>query len=138
MDLPWDSSINLKIDYFFEKYTLHDSYYVGLFFDLGQANNIMVVVRWDPMWLPDNISQKTPYVDDWPYLFICIDNVEQISTWGLKDEDIGRAIGEAEFAECENKHILSISDVYGGEVQIVFSGNSYVLALDKDKNTLKI
>ncbi len=99
-------------------------------FAMERANNY---IRND-----DSIAQSTSFVEDWPYLFIKLKNVESINTWGYKSLDISRTIGKSEYTEAEGKKILAISDVYGGEVQVVFTGSSSFLALNKEKIILKI
>ena len=128
----------MEFDKFMEKYTLHDSYYVGLFYDLAYDNNIVIAIQWDSVWLPESVSKSTASVNDWPYLFISIKNVENINTWGYKNIDINRAIGGSEYAVTNGKKILAISDVYGGELQIVFTGDTEFLALNNKKEPLNI
>ena len=41
--LQWDRSVEFHIDTFLEKYTLHDSYWIGLFADCAYADTAVAV-----------------------------------------------------------------------------------------------
>ena len=138
-ELPWDKGRKMNLKCFLEEYTLHDSYYVGLFYNPAYTNNITLTFQWDPIWLPCKMAPKTSLVKDWPYLFIRIEDVEQSSTWGYKDyDDINRAVEIAEYVEVDSRKLFSIGDVFGGNLQIAFSGDTCFLALDKDGKVLEI
>jgi hypothetical protein len=138
-DLPWDKGVKTTFEYFKSKYTIHDSCWVGLFLDLNSENTVVIGIQWDSVWLPNEIAIGTSEVDEWPYLFIRIQGVEQISTWGYDTvKDIGRSLGNLEIESINDKQILAISDVFGGELQIVFSGDTHFVVLDKNKNLLSI
>lgn len=137
-NFPWESKSSLDLESFLEKYTLHDSNWVGLFLDVAFSQNAILGFQWDSVWLPDEIKVGTSHCDDWPYLFLKISNVEETSTSNF--EDIGltnRTIGNAELLKIDGKTHLAIDDVFGGQVNIVFSGHCSILAMNPDKSVLR-
>jgi hypothetical protein len=138
-DLPWEKASIRTFEEFKSKYTIHDSFLVGIFMDLRLQNTAMLIIQWDSVWLPKGMAEGTSYVDDWPYLFIKIEGIEQINTWGYDAfKDVGRTLGGLDIEIIDGKHILAISDVFDGQIQIVFNGATSFLAFDKYKNVLCI
>lgn len=138
-DLPWDNATVYTVQVFLEKYTLHDSLWVNLIYDVANDNQVTLVIMWHAVWLPDEIAKSTALVDDWLLLFIKLENVRQVSTLGYEHvSNIHRGIGTAEIEEIEGRKIFVIHDHYGGSVEIVFDGASHFLALNAQKELLKI
>ena len=138
-NLPWDKQADLTLDAFNEKYTLHDSYWVGIFHHVAFNQSITLAFQWDSVWLPNDIKEGTSLVADWPYLFIQLEKVQEINTSNFGGlEEISRAIGELKLLEINGTFYLAIDDVYGGQVDIVFTGHHKVLALNPDANLLTI
>jgi hypothetical protein len=137
--LPWHLARDYTIQEFSKKYTLHDAVWITLIQDVAYENTAILVIRWDPVWLPDEICQSTSWVKDWPILFVKVDKVDQISF--LRYEDIGgipRGISRDEVKEADGKQVWEIDDHYGGKVEIIFSGKTWFLGMDKNKEILKI
>lgn len=138
-DLPWDKKSNYCLESFLEKYTLHDSLWVGVLHHLAFDRSVTLAFQWDSVWLPDEVKEGTSHVGDWPYLFIKIDNVREISKANFVDLDgINRSIGGSDCLSLEGVTHLAIDDVYGGQVNIVFKGKHSILALNPDGTELKI
>jgi hypothetical protein len=139
-NLPWDKKSDHNIETFLDTYTLHDSSWIGIFYDIKFDQSVTLGFQWDSVWLPDNIKEGTSHVDDWPYLFIKIDSVKEISTNNFEElyYELNRTIRRAEITKIEEMYYLTIDDVYGGQVNIVFSGDHYILALNPDCSKLKI
>ncbi len=138
-DLPWESAKELTFAEFSDRYTLHDSYWIGLFYDVAYENDVVLAIVWDAVWLPDELAESTSLVDDWPLLFIKVENASQISTTGYDAiESTQRGIGTAEIEKIGSKHLLIISDHYGGNVEIVFEGKMNFLALNRNKEIIHI
>ena len=138
-DFQWSQSKLCSVQEFLEKYTLHDSIWVLIKHDVAYADEALIVIRWDSVWLPDEIAESSGVVQDWPILLIKLDGVDQISTLGY--ENIGgiqRGIASAEIESIDGKSIFTIYDHYGGSVDIVFDGTSRFLALNTKKQLLKI
>ena len=94
---------------FFKKYTLHDSYWVGIFSHVGFSQSVTIAIEWDFVWLPNEVK-KNVFVDSWPYLFIKLEGVSY----------------------------FAVDDVFGGQVTIVFKGKQSILALNSDGSYFKI
>lgn len=137
--LPWQEGKGMTFRDFNKRYTLHDSYWVGIFYNVAYEQAVTLAIEWDAVWLPDEIKKSTSVVDDWPYLLIRLTGVEQVSTANYTDiEGISRAIAGNEFEEVEGKKFLVIDDVYGGQINIIYKGQEIFLALEKDRSILKI
>jgi hypothetical protein len=138
--LPWESAKNYSYEEFSEKYTLHDSLWVGLFANVSYEDAAILAIIWDAVWLPDEIAKSTANVMKYPFLFIKLEEINQILTRNYKDVGgIQRGITNAEFLILENnKKSLKVIDHYDGEVEIVFSGKMKFLGLDREKKVLPI
>lgn len=137
--MPWDKKADLTLDSFNEKYTLHDSFWVGIFYHIAFDQSVTLSFQWDSVWLPDDIKEGTSHVDDWPYLFFQLEDVKEITTSNFEDlEGINRAIGGMEILEMDGNFYLTIDDVYGGQIGIVFASSHRILALNPDESVLKI
>jgi hypothetical protein len=138
-DLPWTKKSDLDLGLLLSKYTLHDSYWVGIFHNVAFDQSVILAFQWDSVWLPDAVKEGTSHVDDWPYLFIKIEVVNEISKANFVDLNrINRAIGGAESMEIDGFTHLAIDDVFGGQVNIVFKGKHSILALNPDGSELAI
>ncbi|MGF1733564.1 hypothetical protein [Photobacterium kasasachensis] len=138
-DLPWHKKASLSLESFCEKYTLHDSFWVGVFHHVAFDQSVTIAFQWDSVWLPDDIKEGTSYFDDWPFLFFQLEGVKEVTTANFENLDgINRAIDGAEFLELDGEQHLAIDDVYGGQVNIVFTGKYSILALNPDGSMLKI
>lgn len=129
----------LSIESFFEKFTLHDSYWVGIFHHLAFDQSVTLAFEWDAVWLPDEIKKNSSLVEEWPYLFFQINGVKEVSTANYTDiGNVNRAISGGEALNIEGINHLAIDDVYGGQVNIVYNGVLTILALNPDGSSLAI
>lgn len=138
--LPWQQGKEMTFKEFDRKYTLHDSHWVGIFYDVAYTQNVTLSIQWDYVWLPKEIKKNQSRLDGWPYLFIRLLDVEQIHTANYKEifkSKICRTISGCEYEEIEEKKFLAIDDVYGGQINIVYTGKEIFLALEENKNVLK-
>ena len=83
--LPWEQGRKTNFTEFNKKYTLHDSGWIGIFFNVAYEQTATLAIRWDAVWLPDEIAESTSIVSNWPYLFIQLKNIEQFSTSNYDD-----------------------------------------------------
>jgi hypothetical protein len=137
--LPWEQGRKINFTEFNKKYTLHDSGWIGIFFNVAYEQTATLAIRWDAVWLPGEIAKSTSIVSDWPYLFIQLKNIEQFSPSNY--DDIGslpRSISGCEFEEIDGKKFLAIDDVFGGQINIIYQGEEIFLAMEKDKRILSI
>lgn len=137
--LPWERGAAMSFKEFEQKYTLHDSVWVGAFFDIAYEPNVTLAIQWDAVWLPDEVKLSTSVVDDWPYLFVQLLEVEQLSPNRYQNvEGACRTISGFEIEEVDGKNFLAIDDVYGGQINIIFRGNVVFLAIEKNGSVLEI
>lgn len=137
--LPWGEAKGCSFREFSEKYTLHDSVWVGVFYDVAYDDSAVLAIIWDAVWLPDELAQSTSVVGEWPLLFIKVGGASRVSTSGYKDiGGLQRGIAAAEIKEAGGTDILVITDHYGGSVEVSFSGELMFLALDRDRRVLPI
>ncbi|MEH1792410.1 hypothetical protein [Nostoc sp.] len=135
--LPWQEGKNMSFGDFNEQYTLHDSYWIGIFYNIGYEQAITLAIDWDSVWLPDEIKKSIP--DGELYIFIRLTGVEQISTANYIDiGNISRIIVGCEFEKIEGKKFLAIDDVFGGQINILYKGEETFLALEKNRTILNI
>jgi hypothetical protein len=137
-EFPWEAARTCKVQEFLEQFTLHDSEWVTIYHDFAYENQSTLVIQWDAVWLPDEIAKSTSVVSDWPLLLIKLEGVKQISTLGHEKIGGTRGISTAEVEEVENKIVFVIHDHYGGSVEIVFDGAAHFLALNRNKQPLKV
>lgn len=137
--LPWHKGKGMTFRDFNKRYTLHDSYWIGIFYNVAYEQAVTLAIVWDAVWLPDKIKESMSVVNEYPYLFIRLTSVEQVSTANFAEiEGISRAIAGCEFEEVEEKKFLVIDDVYKGQINIIYTGKEIFLALEKDRSILKI
>ncbi len=137
--LPWQQGLNISFQEFTKKYTLHDSCWIGLFYDIGHLTSVTLVINWDAVWLPDSIALNTSGVKEWPFLFIKIGKVKEVSVSGYLDHDISHfSICDCQIESIDEKQLFIISSCMGGDVEITFLGDMTFLALDYNKNILNI
>ncbi len=83
-NLPWNSSKKDSFSKFHEKYTLHDSYWIGIFHNVADDNSITLAIEWDADCLSQDVKSRLSNPEDWLYLFIRITGVKQVLNSGDK------------------------------------------------------
>jgi hypothetical protein len=135
--LPWQGGKRMSFSQFHEKYTLHDSHWLGIFYNVAYEQAITLAIQWDVFWLPKEIKKNTS--DNSLYLFIRLTGSEQVSTGNYVDIGrVCRTIASSEFEELESKKILTIDDVYGGQINLVYTGQETFLAMMQEQSILNI
>jgi hypothetical protein len=129
----------MSFNQFHEKYTLHDSHWIGIFYNVAYEQAVTLAILWDVVWLPEEIKKSTSIIDNLLYLVIRLTGVEQINTANYVDIGyVSRTIASSEFEELQGKKILAIDDVFGGQINIVYQGQEIFLAVGQDKSILTI
>jgi hypothetical protein len=117
--LPWDRSIQFHIDTFLQRYTLHDSYWIGLHTNCGLDDAAVAAISFDPVWNP-SVSTPTSLVANWPLLFIRFNCVNTIRMAGFRD--IGgtqRGISSVSVDHLSDEEaVTTILDHYGASVSL--------------------
>src|SRR5262249_55582522 len=133
--LPWTRAWAADFSSFAERFTLHDSYWIGLFLPLSEANEAVLAVEWDGHWLPEPLrtecvdDQASPPVPSWPILFLRISDLQAVQLFEYRDSYSGRAISDAESSIEDGVNVLQIVDIFGGTVRLEFRGKMEFLAL---------
>jgi len=142
-DLPWKKSEKYGFINFPKKYTLNDSYWIGIFHNSAYDNSITLAIEWDADCLSEDLQKCLTNPDDWLYLFIRITDVKQVAYSGYKNtkglqRGIQRSILKSGLKSVGKDQLLVISDKYGGNVKIIFDGECRFLVLDEDKQIIKV
>ena len=138
-DFEWQLQPQLSFSEFQKKYTLHDSFWVGLFHCLSSSPSCTLAFQWDSHWLPDDVKKNNAPVDDWPYLFIKLESISSIENQKTEDlEGTNKAISDFELVSEGGNSCLVIDDVFGGSIKITFTGGYSFLALTSNNVHLKI
>ena len=137
--LPWDRSIQSHIDAFLQKYTLHDSYWIGLHTNCGLDDSAVAVIVLDPVWNP-SVSAPTSLVANWPLLFIRFNCVNTIRMHGFRDiGGIQRGISDVSVDRLSDEEaVTTISDNYGASVSLQHFPLIDALAMSTDGNLLEL
>lgn len=138
--LPWEKAQTLSYKEFSDKYTLHDSIWIGLFANVTYEDTAILSIIWDAVWLPDEIAESTSEVMNDPFLFIKLEKTKEIITRNYQEiGNIQRGIAKSEFNKFDkNKKSFIVYDHYGGEVEIKFCGQMKFLGIDREKQVLEI
>ncbi len=118
-DLPWERSMEAHIDSFLERYTLHDSNWIGLFTDCGYDDTAIAVISFDPVW-NSSVSHPTSVCADWPLLLLRFKCVSAICLSGYTNiEGIQRGISTVEVEHKSDEEVRTvICDHYGASVSL--------------------
>lgn len=140
-DLPWDRSAEFHIGDFLQKYTLHDSHWIGLFTDCAFDDTAVAVICFDPVW-NSSVSTPTSICANWPLLFLRFKCVSAIHLSGFRNIDgIQRGISGADVERLSDEEVrTAICDHYGASVSLqhfplidalVFSPDDQVIELSR-------
>ena len=72
----WSSARSVPMERFLAEYTLHDSYWVGLF--TRPAYESVAVFRWDTFWSKERVEFPGSLVETWPFLVVRFQKVYQV------------------------------------------------------------
>jgi hypothetical protein len=117
--LPWNEGEEWHIDEFLRTFTLHDSHWFGLQFDVAWDGSATAAIGFDPIW--NKIGEEaTSTCAKWPTLFIRFPDTRQISKENYADiGGIQRGISEVTTKTTDGGLAETvISDHYGGKVII--------------------
>ena len=78
--LPWQEGKEITFRDFNKRYTLHDSHWIGIFYDVAYEQAVTLAIVWDAVWLPDKIKESMSVVNEYPYLLIRLTSVDSVST----------------------------------------------------------
>src|SRR5579859_5945197 len=137
--LPWNRSIQLHIDAFLRRYTLHDSYWIALHTNCGLDDTAVAAISFDPVWNP-SVSTPTSHVANWPLLFIRFNCVNTIRLAGFGD--IGgtqRGISSVVVDHLSDEEsVTTILDHYGASFSLQHFPLISALAMTNDGSVLEL
>ena len=117
--LPWDRSTQMHVETFHKRYTLHDSYWIGMHSNCAWGDSAIAVIIFDPVW-NSSVSTPTSQVADWPLLFLRFNCVSSIRFAGFRDVGgVQRGISGADSKNIsEEEAVTVIDDHYGASVSL--------------------
>ena len=131
-ELPWDRAWVADFGEFCDRFTLHDSFWVGVFLNVNESNEAVFLFEWDSHWLPEPL-RSDKLVDSEstrdPYLFIRVTGVRTIKFHGFNQPISGRAVGGAVATHVKSLQRLQICDFADGEVDIRYVGRTEFLCV---------
>ena len=140
--LIWEKGLKNTFQEFEKKFTLHDSYWVELHYNVAHDDTAILVIDWDIVWLPSYVKQQLNSDISLVLLLIKLYQVKQISTSGYhhwkEPFPIQRGISDYEIQIIDHQHLLIVSDFYGGCVEIIFSGFASFLAVTQEQLILDL
>jgi hypothetical protein len=116
----WDLGQPFAIASFLDKYTLHDSNWIGMQLDTSLDGDATAIISFDAYWNKVGV-QATPQCSEWPILLIRFSSLASINLSGYNDiGGISRGIHGAETEDVgDGTWKTVIADHYGGKVSIV-------------------
>lgn len=76
--LPWEEAVEATMPRFLSRYTLHDSYWIGL--HLQSKAEAVALIRWDTYWTDGGVPYAREAVAGWPVLLVRFERVYQTFT----------------------------------------------------------
>jgi hypothetical protein len=136
-DLPWEQAWETDFSAFDERFTLHDSSWLGILLEPAEGNEAVLVFEWDAHWLPEPLRAECfdaslePPGLDWPFLFIRANDVRGLRFQGYDEPGSGQAVSRVESSLVAGVNVLEIVDIYGSIVRLEFAGPLEFLALHR-------
>jgi hypothetical protein len=139
-DLPWKCAKKMEFNEFDTNYTLHDSHWIGIFYNVAYQQSATLAILWDEFWLPNRIKETISPNSDRTFLFIKLTSVQEISTSNFDSSFVSfqRCIASWSVQIINGQKILGVDDVLGGQVNIIYDGEEQFLAIESSKKMLTI
>jgi len=118
--LPWSEAPQFDIRAFLQRYSLHDSAWLGLHINCASNDSATALIRFDPVW-NSSVSAPTSLLAEWPFLLLRFTCVSSIQLSGFADirGAFDRAISSAAVeAISEEEVVTTLDDIYGGVVTL--------------------
>lgn len=164
--IAWDQAAKVELPTFLATYTLHDSYWIGLYLQPNQET--VAVITWDTFWTQGRVPYPDPKTVTGPILLIRFERVYQTRIhypggtqegWftTIADATSERLLAEQreqmlELAlrqpgelEQSNEHLFdetlhhtTIFAILGSQVDILHAAETYLLCLTSEREVLPI
>ena len=134
-ELPWERAWVAPYQEFADRFTLHDSFWIGTFLPLGTGDVAVMVFEWDAHWLPEPIRQLCIEGDPGPprhgnpFLFIRLTEVSYLRLTGYQEKMEGRDISRVELRQRDRISGLDLIDSMGATLRVEYYGSTEFLAL---------
>src|SRR5437868_1574026 len=89
-ELPWDQAWEADFRAFSERFTFHDSKWIGVFLLPQEGNEAVLAFEWDAHWLPEPlrsegcVDESAPPLDKWPLLFVFVPDLLSVCLSGYE------------------------------------------------------
>ena len=127
---PWNEDL-VRLDKFFEHYTLHDSYWIRLYAE--PQHEATLLLRWDTFWTNDRVPFPGSAVAEWPILAIRLLDVRESAV-----ELLESGIAAAECQTAGDHLRTTVEDHAGGNAVLVHAPAVRMICLSRDRETLAI
>ncbi len=131
--LPWEGALATSLAEFLEQYSLHDSYWIGLYLGVNQEG--VLLLRWDTVWTEGRVPFPGPLVAEWPVLAV---KLSGLAVTEVRLKDMGIAGAASGPVEGEGLQRTVIDDQEGGSAVLIHEAGVKVLCLDRGRNGVKI
>jgi hypothetical protein len=160
-NFDWQESLKTTMPLFLAEYTLHDSYWIGIYAQPDRKTT--AAIRFDTYWSNGRIFFPGSSVADWPILLVRFPRAYSIYLNGLEEgETISGATSDRvdsmrleqmpehrilanprpgivkEYLLDEDLHRTVFEDIYGGQVDIWHSAEVNLLCFNRQKESLSI
>lgn len=139
-DFDWENVKQINFDYFHEKYTLHDSLWIGSFVDNAYEDTCILAFELDWFWLPDEEKEVNKLKEgDNVYVFFIIKGFKRMELSSYKyDPQSVRIVGKSEYSIIGEEKVFVVTDIFGGETDFIYTNEVNVFTLNQDKMYLNI
>ena len=144
--LPWEYAEDYTVEKFTETYTIQDSVWVTLSLNFERNSSGILVILWNYRYAyiakPVSEGEKRTTFSSLPEYAILIVKFEEIAEVLVRLSTeawiMDNPIVDHELRDRDGKKVWIITDEFGGDIRIVFVGRTKVLALDYDKQIIRI
>lgn len=143
-NLPWERAQKDALSSFLNQYTLHDSYWIGLYL-MPQRKGILVV-RWDTFWTKGKVPYPGSAISEWPILIFQLSGLQQVEIALVEDGIAGASSqpikkneqGEILVSTSVVLHHTQVNDHSDGKASFVHDSVVEILCLSRNGDILEV
>ncbi|CAG0931091.1 hypothetical protein TFLX_01992 [Thermoflexales bacterium] len=135
-ELHWEAARPDTLMHFLEQYTLHDSYWIGVWIDPLEEEAILAF-EWDTFWAQGRVPDPTDQVISWPTLLIRLNKLVMYY-YDKQDQfkDGSTYIGAAETQTITLEEREQLLTCFSGNLQLASSGTEFLFSEDLVHTTI--
>jgi hypothetical protein len=133
-NLPWSEGVASSLPAFLDRYTLHDSYWIGLYAEPGRCATLLL--RWDTFWTQGEVPFPGSLVAEWPLLAVRFDALDR-SEVRLRDHGLASALS-GPTNRAADAHRTHLADHHGGDATLVHAPGVRLLCLSRSREPLPL